>query len=90
MKSGVSLTDFFLIGAIVYYLEKLERLLVVCLRTTIYVRQIWNLIKKNEGQEEEGVTTNQDLGDGRNENTNPVILRKSTRARKPPQRYMHD
>ena len=73
-----------------YYLEKLERLLVVCLRTTIYVRQIWNLIKKNEGQEEEGVTTNQDLGDGRNENTNPVILRKSTRARKPPQRYMHD
>jgi hypothetical protein len=38
------------------------------------------LDKKNEGQEEEGVTTNQDLGDGRNENTNPVILRKSTRA----------
>jgi len=77
----------------VYYLEKIERLLVACLRTTIYVRQVcnflWNLIK-NEGQEEEGVNTNQDLGDGRNENTNPVILRKSTRARKPPQRYMHD
>lgn len=76
-----------------YYLEKIERLLVACLRTTIYVRQVcnflWNLIK-NEGQEEEGVNTNQDLGDGRNENTNPVILRKSTRARKPPQRYMHD
>jgi hypothetical protein len=30
------------------------------------------------------------LGDGRNENTNPAILTKSTRARKPPQRYMHD
>ena len=77
-----------------YYLEKLERLLVACLRTTIYVRQVcnflWNLIKKNEGQEEEGVNTNQDLGDGRNENTNPAILTKSTRARKPPQRYMHD
>lgn len=76
-----------------YYLEKIERLLVACLRTTIYVRRVcnflWNLIK-NEGQEEEGVNTNQDLGDGRNENTNPVILRKSTRARKPPQRYMHD
>jgi hypothetical protein len=46
------------------------------------------LDKKNEGQEEEGVNTNQDLGDGRNENTNPAILTKSTRARKPPQRYI--
>jgi len=88
-----------------YLQKKIERIVAVGLRIAIHIRQVCNYLQnlihqlQNEGfvtqdnpNQEEGVNLQVNPGqdeNNQNQNFNVHLIRKSPRAKKPPQRYMY-